>query len=74
MRGGVFYERTSEKDAMLYGSAGPCVSHKMRTTQNPPETVHPRPKKVGAFCIFAAHSVIPPVMQLFYLQLSEFQV
>jgi hypothetical protein len=46
----------------------------MRTTQNPPETAHPRPEKVGAFCIFAAHSVIPPVMQLFYLQLSEFQV
>ena len=59
---------------MLRRPPGPCVSHQMRTTQNTPNIVHPRPEKVGAFCIFAAHSVIPPVMQLFYLQLSEFQV
>jgi hypothetical protein len=46
----------------------------MRTTQNAPKTVHPRPFQVGDFCIFAAHSVNPPVMQLFHLQLSELQV
>ena len=33
MRGGVFYAARSEKDAMLYWPAGPCVSHQMRTMQ-----------------------------------------
>ena len=39
MRGGVFYAAASEKDAMLYGSSGSCVSQQMRTTQNTSDCV-----------------------------------